>query len=81
MVFSARPSDRCVRVSPWGTSPFLLSPLIGYERAADTAKLAVETGKPIIEVVEEKKYLSKKEIESVLDPTKMIEPEKRKKES
>jgi len=52
-----------------------LSPAIGYLRAAEVAKEALEKGKTLVEVVEEKGLLSKEELREILDPTKMTEPE------
>jgi aspartate ammonia-lyase len=51
-----------------------LNPYIGYAKAADIAKEAVATGRSIIEIAREKKLLSEKEIEEILDPARMTEP-------
>lgn len=48
-----------------------LNPIIGYERATELAHEAMETGKGIIELVREKKILTEKEIEELMDPAKM----------
>jgi len=51
-----------------------LNPYIGYAKAAEIAKEAVATGRSIIEIAREKKLLSEKEIQEVLDPARMTEP-------
>ena len=48
-----------------------LSPVIGYDEAAAIAKEAYATGKTIKEVALGKKILPEKELEILLDPTKM----------
>ncbi len=50
-----------------------LNPHIGYDRAAETAKEALASGRTIREVVLEKGYLSEEEVEAVLDPQAMTE--------
>jgi aspartate ammonia-lyase len=49
----------------------VLSPYIGYLKAAEIAKEAIDQGKTIIEVVEEKRLLTKGQIKKILDPAKM----------
>ena len=51
-----------------------LNPYIGYAKAAEIAKEAVATGRSIIEIAREKKLLSEKEINDILDPVRMTEP-------
>src|SRR5262249_36231497 len=51
-----------------------LNPYIGYAKAAEIAKEAVATGRSIIEIAREKKLLSEKEINEILDPARMTEP-------
>jgi aspartate ammonia-lyase len=51
-----------------------LSPYIGYSKAAEVAKRSLEEGRPLIEIVQEKGWLTKKEIKEILDPKKMTEP-------
>jgi aspartate ammonia-lyase len=58
-----------------------LSPIIGYDKAAEVAHESLETGKSLAEVIEEKGYLKREEIEATLDPMKMTEPRTRKKRS
>ena len=50
-----------------------LNPIIGYDKAAEIAKLAYQTNRPIIDVAEESTDLSKKELLSLLDPQKLTE--------
>jgi aspartate ammonia-lyase len=51
-----------------------LNPYIGYAKAAEIAKEAVATGRSIIEIARDKKLLSEKEINEILDPVRMTEP-------
>lgn len=48
-----------------------LNPEIGYERAAEIAKEAYASGRPIIDVAEERCDLSRKQLEALLDPLKL----------
>ncbi|ASD65621.1 class II fumarate hydratase [Pseudoalteromonas piscicida] len=48
-----------------------LNPVIGYEKAAQIAKLAYKEGRPIIEVAAEQTDLSEDELQSLLDPQKL----------
>lgn len=57
-----------------GRNPVLvtaLNPVIGYSKAAEIAKEAFATGRPIIEVAEEKTDLKREELAKLLDPLKM----------
>ena len=51
-----------------------LNPVIGYARAAQIVKKALETGKSIPEICLEEKVLTKKELDRVLDPHRMTRP-------
>ncbi len=51
-----------------------LNPYIGYAKAAEIAKESVSTGRSIIDIARDKKLLSEKEIEEILDPVNMTEP-------
>ncbi len=51
-----------------------LNPFIGYAKAAEVAKEALQTGKTIIQVIREKKILSEDQIKKIMDPVKMTEP-------
>lgn len=52
-----------------------LNPYIGYAKAAEIAKESVATGRSIIDIARDKKLLSEKEIEEILDPVNMTEPQ------
>ena len=49
-----------------------LNPLIGYDKATEVAQEALRTGKSVVEVVLDKGYLSREELEQVLSPHRMI---------
>ncbi|OIR16678.1 MAG: aspartate ammonia-lyase [Marine Group III euryarchaeote CG-Bathy1] len=51
-----------------------LAPVIGYVEAAKIAKEAHSSGKTVIEVAEYKTDLSREELEEILDPSSMLEP-------
>jgi aspartate ammonia-lyase len=48
-----------------------LNPVLGYDKATELAKEALESGKGILELVREKKLLTEEQIKQVLDPKKM----------
>jgi aspartate ammonia-lyase len=51
-----------------------LNPFIGYEKSAEIAKEAMKTGGSVYQIVLEKGYLSKEELEDILKPENMIKP-------
>ena len=51
-----------------------LNPYIGYAKSAEIVKESIATGRSIIDIVREKKLLSEKEINEILDPVRMTEP-------
>lgn len=51
-----------------------LAPIIGYDAAADIAKVAHKTGKTVREVAREKTTLSEEELDRILDPASMTKP-------
>lgn len=51
-----------------------LLPHIGYEKAAAIAKEALATDKSVLAIVEEQKLLDKKQIEKILAPENMLQP-------
>ncbi len=51
-----------------------LNPYIGYSRAAECVKEANRTGKPLRQVVLEKKYLKPAEIDRILSPEHLTRP-------
>src|SRR5256885_10743655 len=52
-----------------------LNPYIGYAKAAEIVKESVATGRSIIDIARDKKLLTEKEIEEILDPISMTEPQ------
>ena len=52
-----------------------LAPIIGYDKAAAIAKEAFATGKTVREVAREHKVMPDDELDKVLDPMAMTEPE------
>lgn len=61
--------------SPLARNPILatvLNPVIGYDAAADIAKTAYTTGRPILDVALEKTDLSEDELKALLDPKRMV---------
>src|SRR6266850_891332 len=52
-----------------------LNPYIGYAKAAEIVKESVATGRGIIEIAREHKLLTEKEIQEILDPKSMTEPQ------
>ena len=48
-----------------------LNPIIGYEKAAEIAKKAYKSGRPIIEVATEETELSETQLKKLLDPSKL----------
>lgn len=51
-----------------------LNPYIGYEKAAEIANEALETGRSVYAIVLEKGYLSKEELDDILSPENMTKP-------
>ena len=51
-----------------------LNPYIGYEKAAEIAKEAMKTGGSVYEIVLEKGYLSREELDDILKPENMVKP-------
>jgi fumarate hydratase class II len=48
-----------------------LNPIIGYEKAAEIAKLAYKENRPIIDVAQENTDIPRTELEKLLEPTKL----------
>jgi len=62
--------------APLHRNPILvtaLNPIIGYDKAAEIAKSAYQSNRPIIDVAEEFTDLSREELLSLLDPKKLTE--------
>ena len=53
-----------------------LNPVIGYKNSTEIAKIAMNTGKSVYDLVLELGVLSKKELDTVLSPENMIRPVK-----
>ena len=51
-----------------------LSPYIGYAATAEIAKESVRTGKPVREIVRERRLLSDEQLEEILSPEAMTSP-------
>jgi len=51
-----------------------LSPYIGYAATADIAKTSVETGRPVRELVRERKLVPDRELDAILSPEAMTSP-------
>jgi aspartate ammonia-lyase len=49
-----------------------LNPILGYEKTTQIAHEALKTGKSVVEVVLEKGYMSRDELEKVLSPQRMV---------
>jgi fumarate hydratase class II len=52
-----------------------LAPKIGYDKAADIAKESFKTGKTIRQIAQERKLMSDAELNKVLDPKRMTQPQ------
>jgi aspartate ammonia-lyase len=51
-----------------------LNPYIGYAKAAEIVKESIATGRTIVEIARERKWLSEAQIAEILDPLRMTEP-------
>jgi len=51
-----------------------LNPVIGYEKSAEIAKEALATGRGVSEIVLEKGYLSREQLDDLLSPENMTKP-------
>jgi aspartate ammonia-lyase len=51
-----------------------LNPYIGYEKSSEIANLALATGGSVYEIVLQKGYLSKAELDEILSPENMTQP-------
>lgn len=51
-----------------------LNPVIGYERATEIANIALQTRRSVVEIVLEKGYLTKDELDELLLPENMTRP-------
>ncbi len=53
-----------------------LNPHIGYEHATEIAKLALQTGRPVAELVLERGLLSKEKLDEILRPQNLTQPQR-----
>lgn len=53
----------------------IMNPFIGYAKAAELAKLSVQTGKTIVDLISEQKLLTEEQLKDILDPLKLTEPD------
>ena len=51
-----------------------LCPHVGYQKAADIAKKALQTGEPVRSIILQENLLSQEELDRILDPVHMTEP-------
>ncbi len=51
-----------------------LNPMIGYEKATQVAEEALKTGRPVYDIVLEKGYLTREQLEEFLSPESMTHP-------
>ena len=51
-----------------------LNPLLGYEKSTEIAREAMDSGRSVYEIVLEKEYLTKTELDDVLSPENMTRP-------
>ncbi|MFO8235787.1 MAG: aspartate ammonia-lyase [Bacteroidales bacterium] len=56
-----------------------LNPVLGYEKSSQVAKEALDTGKSVYDLVIEKNWMSKPELDEILKPENMIRPTKMRK--
>jgi len=52
-----------------------LAPKIGYDKAADIAKESFKTGKTIRQIAQERKLMSDADLNKILDPKRMTQPQ------
>ena len=51
-----------------------LCPHVVYQKAADIAKKALQTGEPVRSIILQENLLSQEELDRILDPVHMTEP-------
>ncbi len=51
-----------------------LNPLLGYEKTSQVAKLALDTGRPVYDLVLERGWLTEQQLDEALSPEAMIRP-------
>ena len=53
-----------------------LNPVLGYDKTTELAKEALKTNKGMLELIREKKLLTEDQIKELMDPAKMLGPQK-----
>jgi len=67
--------ETCAEQIEWSMSMVTsLAPVIGYDRASQVAKQAVNEGKTVRQVCQESNILPSDELDRLLDPTSMLAP-------
>jgi len=67
--------EKCEQQIEWSMSMVTsLAPVIGYEKAAEIAKQAVQEGKTVRQLCVEMNVLPEKELDDLLDPASMLHP-------
>ncbi len=67
--------ERCAELVEYSMAMVTsLAPLIGYDRAAEIAKLSAKTGRTVREICREQQVLPEAELAAALDPMSMTEP-------
>jgi aspartate ammonia-lyase len=51
-----------------------LSPVLGYARSTEIAREALATGKKVLDIVLEKKVMTREQLEQVLEPERLTKP-------
>jgi aspartate ammonia-lyase len=71
----AADEDRCRELLDRSTAlATALSPYIGYAATADIAKTSVKTGRPVRDLVRERKLVPDRELDAILSPEAMTSP-------
>ncbi len=67
--------ERCKQLVENSVGPITaIVPHVGYKNAAKVAKIAIETGQPVRELVLKEGLLTEAELNEILDPFAMTEP-------
>ncbi len=68
--------ERCLQyVEQTSALSTALNPIIGYLNAAEITKESLKTGKSVVQIVREKKLLTETQIQEILNPQKLTEPQ------
>jgi len=67
--------EKCEQQIEWSMSMVTsLAPIIGYEKASEIAKQAVQEGKTVRDICLAQNIMPEKELDALLDPTTMLSP-------